>query len=313
MQPRPTLPPRRRLSRLLGPLFCLLGLGYSISTEGAEGNCCSRSACSDCLWCRETLFSWESIADVREEPSDPNEEKKFELDRPDFIEASSTIGCGRLAIEGGYTYNFNNDAGVQTITHSYPETLFRIGMLAEWFELRISQNFATEQIRDSGTTSRASGAEDLYLGIKLGMTQQAEWLPESALILQMTVPTGASKFTADKVLPGLNYVYSWQLTEVWDMAGSTAANRAVESVSSDYLEIAQAWAFGYAVADDARAYVEWYGLLPHGASDVNPQYYGDIGLSWFLTPNLEVDVRMGIGLNEAADDYFTGAGGGVRF
>jgi hypothetical protein len=313
MQTHKTLPHLWDVSRVIYPLLCLFGFGYAAESQGAERRCCGQNACCDCLWCRETLFTWEAIADVREEPSDPNEEKEFALDRPDFIEASSTIGCGRVAIESGYTYTFNNDVDVQTISHSYPEALFRIGMLAEWFELRIAQNFATEQVREDGVTRRESGAEDLYLGCKLGMTQQAEWLPESALILQMTVPTGASPFTADKVLPGLNYVYSWKLTDQWDTAGSTAANRAVESATSDYVEIAQAWAFGYAVADDARVYVEWFGLLPHGAADVKPEHYGDVGLAWFLTPNLEVDVRMGMGLNEAADDYFAGAGGGIRF
>ena len=300
-------------ANLLGAAICLAMVCLSARSQAADYPPCQCRSFCDCLWCRETLFTWESVADVREEQSDPNEEKKFELDRPDFIEASSTIGCGRVAIEAGYTYTFNNDGGVQTISHSYPETLFRIGMLAEWFELRIAQNFAAEQTRQGGTTSRESGAEDLYLGIKLGMTKQAEWLPESALILQMTVPTGANPFTADEVLPGLNYVYSWKLSEEWDMAGSTAANRAVEAASNDYTEIAQAWAFGYALADDARMYVEWYGLFPHGAADVRPQHYGDLGLAWFLTPNLEVDVRIGIGLNESADDYFTGAGGGIRF
>jgi hypothetical protein len=203
---------------------------------------------------------------------------------------------------------------VQTVSHSYPETLFRIGMLAEWFELRISQNYASERQRIAGaTTSDVGGAEDLYLGCKLATTAQAEWLPESALLLQMTVPSGDSDFTAGEVLPGINYVYSWKLSEQWDMAGSTAANRSIEAAANDYVEIAQAWAFGYAVADDARVYVEWFGLIPHNAIDVKPQHYGDMGLAWFLTPNLEVDVRIGIGLNEAADDYFTGLGGGIRF
>jgi hypothetical protein len=313
MQPTFIYPPAQRLVRLLGPLCCLLVLACPADFYGGERNPCFSTSCCDCLWCRDTLFSWESIANVREEPSDPNEEKEFALDRPDFIEASSTVGLGRFVIEGGYTYSFNNDDGVQTIGHSYPETLFRIGMLAEWFELRIAQNFSTEQIREDGATFRFSGAEDLYLGCKLAMTSQAEWLPESALILQMTVPTGASPFTAEEVLPGMNYLYSWQLSEEWDMAGSTAGNRAMETPVSDYLEISQAWAFGYALADDARVYVEWFGFFPHGANDVKPEHYGDVGLSWFLTKDLEVDVRFGIGLNEVANDYFTGAGGGIRF
>jgi hypothetical protein len=293
----------------------LMGVALALAAEARAGDCCNPcgSSCCDCLWCRDTLFSWESCFNVREEQEDPNEEKEFALDRPDFVEASSTIGLGYVAIESGYTYTFNNDNDVQTISHSYPEALFRIGILAEWFELRIGQNYAEEQERSGGVTTNVSGAEDLYLGIKLALTKQAEWLPESAVILQMTVPTGDADFTDDEVLPGINYCYSWGLGDYWDMGGSTQGNRAIDVTGGDYLEMSQAWAFGYAVADDARVYVEWFSFLPHGADVAKPEHYGDMGLSWFLTPNFEVDARFGIGLNEAADDYFTGMGGGIRF
>ena len=306
---------RQTAKSLLALAVTCTALATFVSAATPGDSCCgaSNGSCCDCLWCRDTLFSWEGLFDVREEQEDPNEEKAFELDRPDFVEASSTVGLGRVVIESGYSYSFNNDGGVQTVSHSYPETLIRVGLLAEWFEFRIAQNIAHEQQRSGGITSRASGAEDLYLGCKLALTKQAEWLPEMALIPQMTVPTGDADFTDDEVLPGANWVYSWQLTELWDMGGSTQGNRAIDATANDYLEMSQAWAFGYAVADDARVYVEWFGFFPHGADVAKPEHYGDVGLAWFLTPDLEVDVRFGIGLNEVADDYFTGLGGGIRF
>ena len=42
-----------------------------------------------------------------------------------------------------------------------------------------------------------------------------------ALIPQMTVPTGNDAFTADAVLPGLNWIYGWELNSCLLTAGST--------------------------------------------------------------------------------------------
>jgi hypothetical protein len=37
------------------------------------------------------------------------------------------------------------------------------------------------------------------------------------------------------------------------------------------------------------------------------------GFTWLITENLQLDWRAGFGLNEEADDFFTGAGFGIRF
>src|SRR5262245_49645413 len=48
-------------------------------------------------------------------------------DRPDFTEASSTVGLGVFQIETGYTYSYDANATSSTTGHSYPETLLRYG------------------------------------------------------------------------------------------------------------------------------------------------------------------------------------------
>ena len=82
--------------------------------------------------------------------------------------------------------------------------LWRIGMFAEWFEFRIAYNHLSgSDIIAPLPIDNFSGGEDLYLGCKLGLTPQEGILPEMALILQMTVPTGHPDLTAGEVLPRL--------------------------------------------------------------------------------------------------------------
>lgn len=52
---------------------------------------------------------------------------------------------------------------------------------------------------------------------------------------------------------------------------------------------------------------------PHSADTALPEHYFNGGFTFPITNNLQFDVRAGLGLNEAADDYFLGAGGAVRY
>ena len=254
-----------------------------------------------------TLMTWNSPL---AEPGGPNLDEPIVTDRPDFTEASSTVGRGVLQIESGYTYSIDDDGADETTSHSYPETLWKLGVWADWLELRFAYNYADEDV--SGVT--ATGSEDLYLGTKLSLTGQAGILPETAIILQMTVPTGDESFSADEVLPGVNYLYSWTINDFISTAGSTQANRAIESLpGSAYAEFAQSWTVGYSLAEKLGAFTEWFVLVPHSAEHVRNEHYLDGGFTYYITDNVMWDIRAGMGLDEDATDFFAGSGLSIRF
>ena len=231
-------------------------------------------------------------------------------DRPDFTEASSVVGLGVLQIESGYTYTFDNDGATHSIGHSYPETLFRYGVLANWFEFRLGMSYGEER----ANRIRFAGAEDLYLGFKLGLTAQERWRPEMALVPQMTVPSGGRDTSKGEVLPGLNWLYGWDLNDKISTAGSTQFNRAIDSATAQlYTEWAQSWTVGYSLAERLGGYTEYFGIYPSGANSVRVQHYFNGGFTYSFTDDIQWDIRAGKGLNSAADDYFLGTGLVLRF
>lgn len=261
---------------------------------------------------RKTLFQWSYGTSFDGGP--PGYDEPLVTDRPDFTEASTTVGRGVVQLETGYTYFYDSEDGGTTKLHSLPESLFRIGMFAQWFELRIAPNYVEETTRGPLPTDFASGADDLYLGIKLGLTPQEGILPEMALIPQMFVPTGSSEITADEVLPGVNWIYAWDITERLSTAGSTQANRSLDDVTGDaFWLVAQSWVFGYSITERVGSYIEYFGLYPHSADTVKPTHFINGGFTLLVTNNLQFDWRVGVGLNKAAADYFTGTGFSVRF
>jgi hypothetical protein len=258
-----------------------------------------------------TLLQW-SYGDGGE--GGPNLDEPLITDRPDFTEASSTVGRGVMQLESGYTYTYDSDSGGSFKAHSFPEALLRVGVLADWLEFRIAWNYAEETTHVfGGPRTVVTGSEDLYLGFKFGLTGQEGVLPEMALVTQMTVPTGSSDLTAGETLPGIVWLYGWDLNDWLSTGAQSKADRALDDVTGrPFLELSQSWTINYALAEQVGAYTEWFVIAPDGADSNHTEHYADGGFTYRVTNNLQLDIRAGVGLNDAADDYFVGSGFAIR-
>lgn len=267
-------------------------------------------ASSDQSMQRGTLFRW-GIDDDAE--GGPNLEEPLATDRPDFTEASVTVGRGVAQIETGYTYFYDSEDGVSERTQSFGEPLLRYGIFADWLELRVALFPVQQRIRSNGESNTTAGTEDLYLGMKFALTPQEKWLPEMAIVPQMTVPTGSNNFTSDETLPGVNWLYGWDINDKLSTGGSTQVNRSIDETGIDYAEWAQSWTVGYSLAENVGAYAEWFAIIPNDADTALTEHYFDCGLTYLVNNDVQLDVRAGWGLNDAAQDFFVGTGLSIRF
>jgi hypothetical protein len=269
------------------------------------------------LWKRDscqrprTLLAW---AGTERRLVDGSEVEPLASDRPDFTEASSTVGYRRLQLEMGYTYIRDSSQSTLRSAHSFPETLLRIGMLAEWFEARIAWNYGISLNRENVVSNIFDGGEDLYLGAKIMLTEQDGWRPEMSILPQMNLPTGGPESTDHQVTPGVNWLYGWDITEIVSAGASTQVNRAEDELGVFYAEFAQSFTLNYVLTEDKKlmAYTEWFGLFPAGSVEALPQQYFDGGFTYKVHDNLQFDIRAGVGLNEPADDFFGGIGSVIR-
>lgn len=235
-------------------------------------------------------------------------------DRPDFTEATSTVGYGVFQFEFGYTFGVDDADGVTTLAHSYGEPLLRVGFLADQLEFRVGASAATLSTESNGQTAAESGLEDLYLGVKLAFAEQRGAFPAMAILPQVTLATGSGAFSAGRSLPGVNFLYSWDFTEAVSLAGSTQVNAAVGDQNQDYREWAQSLSCGVALGERGGLYGEWYAFVPSGydapagRAGKSTEHYVNSGLTWLANEDLQWDIRVGLGLNDAAEDLYVGAG-----
>lgn len=257
-----------------------------------------------------TLFSWNASGQLQGGP--PSRDEPLVSDRPDFTEAPTTVGRGVTQLEMGYTYTHDGSGSDRTTSHSFPEALCRIGLFADWFELRIAYTQGSELSSLSGTPMTTTQSHVLYLGAKLGLTLQQGMLPRMAIIPQMTVPL-ASDASFAQVTPGVNWLYDWGLTDRLATGGSTQLNKALDDDGSVYFELAQSWTITYQITEQLGCYTEWYAFFPSGATFARPEHYLNGGFLFLVTNDLQLDIRAGVGLNESAADYFAGTGLVRRF
>ncbi|HZZ27632.1 MAG TPA: transporter [Pirellulales bacterium] len=265
---------------------------------------------------RKTLLQWSYGTTFSGGP--PGMDEPLEADRPGFTISPVTVGKGVVQLETGYTFTLDNAGGIHQVEHDFPDTLWRIGMFADWFEWRIEYNYS---IIDNTINNppippihqHFSGSQDLLLGCKLCLTPQEGILPEMGFLPQMSVPSGAPNITAGQVLPGLLWGYQWQVNKIISITGLTAITRAVDDVGTIFTEFDQALSVQYQLTPKLQGYTEWYVIAPNGRTTERTQHYADGGFAYHVTNNLQLDAECGVGLNAAANNFFAGSGAVVRF
>jgi hypothetical protein len=224
-----------------------------------------------------------------------------------------------LQLESGYTYTYNDDDGVRTSNQTVPEFLLRIGLIEDW-ELRVgwigaslTENLFKER-NDAGRLvnrqTHDDGATDMTVGFKWHLWDQKGALPGFGVIGELSLPTGTDNVSAGDVEPQVKLLWAYDITDDWSVAGNI--NMAVvNGENGQFFQPAASITTGYAITDWWGTYVEYYGFYPN-EKDSDCAHYLNGGFTFLITDYLQWDVRVGMGLNEEADDFFTGTGFALR-
>ena len=248
-------------------------------------------------------------------------EERIETERHDFTQSAVTVGRHIVQIETGYSYFYKDDPEEES-SHTYPETLLRIG-LSEDIEFRLRFNYASVFIENQDDRS---GAEDLRYSLKLQISRQDECnccRPTSALEVRGSAPTGGSDFTTGSAEFSLDYIYQWQIADGLTFAGSTGFGTngfgdfglVPEDTSAvGYFNVyTQSFVSGLELGEQNTVYAEWFGIYSDGLADEFTISVFNLGIDHYFTRDFVFDFRAGVGLSGDSDDFFTGVGGGYRF
>ncbi|MBL0940804.1 MAG: transporter [Gemmatimonadaceae bacterium] len=224
-------------------------------------------------------------------------------DRPDFTESAVTVPQGMIQIEAGQT--LTQEDRQQSVT--FGETLVRVG-LSKRFELRLTP--ASIALAQDGNALRL-GREDAGVGMKVAFLDAGvgsrRWIPAVALIVDASVPTGATMFRSEHVLPGAKGLLAWDLTD--RVAFSSNLNWALseDPAIGTHNEWSVSGSVGVGLSDRWGAYTEYYGF-GENAQGWQRRDYVNGGVTFQPIPSLQFDARVGVGPSISRRDYFVGLG-----
>jgi hypothetical protein len=227
----------------------------------------------------------------------------LQTDRPDFTDSPTVVPRHSIQIEGGYTFTRSSDER----THAIGEVLVRVGAF-EKLEIRVAVNSFT--IRDS-REGRQLGLEDMDLGVKLQLLRHSNdrsWKPDLALIAATSIPTG----TGDSPLqPYAKLCTAWEIPLGFSL-GTNFNYTSRKEMGWRLSEFAASASLGRTITGKIGGYFEFFGFNPSGHQLQNSRFLNG-GITFLVTDGFQLDIRVGVGLNQLKPDYFTGIGFAKRW
>ncbi len=237
-------------------------------------------------------------------------------DRPDQTESSAVVPRGTVQLETGWLFSREDGGGLRVDTHEIPGTLVRVGLL-ERLELRFGwSGFTSVERRAAASETKTDGAGDAEVGAKLYLRSERGPAPETALLVGLSLPVGDEEISSERADPSFRFSMSHSLSQRLALGynlgmawGSAPDQRGERDTLSDYLYTAT---LGIGINSRVGSFVELFGEIPASA-DGGPRNSFDGGFTFLVRDNLQLDVFGGVGLSDAANDWFFGFGICARF
>ena len=254
-------------------------------------------------------------------------------DRPDFTDATYSVGKGVTILETGYTYRKSEDSELNIDRRQLPEALLRVGVTDE-LELRFKYvGYVMTNINDqtTGLSTSAFGNDDLQVGIKYEVLQQDDWRPMVTFVGGTTIPSGTGGISAHQTQPFGNVVLGWgfrrwlylKLSTGVDFVKTNDVTKVVEgslqegplglNSADNITQWHQSASLLFQATKRVGGFVEWFSFFSNNSSDNRASNFVDTGLFIYLTPNIQADVRIGERISDRVNSVFTGAGLSLRF
>jgi len=234
-------------------------------------------------------------------------------DRPDFVESSDTVGKGRFQIETSAALERDDEDGAKTRTWTTP-TLLRFGV-REDLELRLESDGYTNARTDfaGGGSTTERGYQDLDVGAKWHMRDQAGALPSVGWLLHLTLDTGSSAFRGEDVRPSLRAVMEWDLGGPFSLGVMPGIIYDKDGNGERFTAGILGTVLGYEVSERTRVFAEV------AASQIAPERHGgnivtyDFGIAYLVTDLVQVDTAFAIGATDETPDLGWTVGLSMKF
>ena len=236
--------------------------------------------------------------------SDPFVSESFSRDR------GSRIGRHRGVVQFGYAYTRDEFDGLLIEDHITPDMLLRY-RLTDRFEMRLAWGgYLRSTITDELFAIKETDDDvvDPTVGFKWRLWNQRTAIPTVSLLASVPIATEGNPFATRSLLPAVDVLYGWQLSDTWSVAGSSGLIL-LDDDGNTRENFQQSVSLNFLMNDSLAIFADTSLLV----TDDGKEVVGTTGFQWLMTDRLQLSPFLGIGLNEEAPDLQTGIGFGWSF
>lgn len=222
----------------------------------------------------------------------------IQTDRPDQTETPFITPKRQLQMEIGFIYEKETKS---TTNFTHPNILTKVG-LSDRVELRLVTDMGSTQVEQPGVANTKRLLNPTLIGCKVNFFEEKKWRPQTSMIMHFGVPYLASKeFRKQQNFITFRFLMQHTLTDKFSLSYNLGAEwDGVNPAATGIYTLS----LGYSASSRIGTFFELYGF--HLGREFLHQY--DMGITYLLHNNIQLDMSGGLGLNEAAPDYFLGCG-----
>jgi hypothetical protein len=233
--------------------------------------------------------------------------KEMETDRPDVTESAYTVEAGHFQIESDlFKQTRNKSDGVQSIQNSYNLANLKLGLAEKWDMQLVVPTYVTNTSRDLATgkiIDKTSGVGEISLRFKYNIWGSSGGRTALAVLPYVTFPV--SSFNNNGVEAGITFPFALKLGEEWNFGSQASFSISKEDDNKYHPEYLYSFTFGREITKQLSCFVEAY--TTYNTYSKIADIYGNGGVVYSITDNLNVDAGLNYGLTKGADKvYFVG-------
>ena len=242
--------------------------------------------------------------------------REITTDRPDKTESPITVDAGHFQTETDIVnYTFDRSPQEKNEAFALAATNFKIGLLNNLDLQVIVESYSWTRTKDlkTGKADRASGFGDVTLRGKMNFWGNDGGHTAFGIMPFVKLPTAGDALGNGAVEGGVILPLLIRLPSEWELGTMVEVDQARNSAANGYhQEFIYSITIGHDIARNFDGYVELFSNVSneaHSAWVVSV----DCGVGYRITPNVQLDAGVNIGLTEAADDFNPFIGLSLRY
>ena len=235
--------------------------------------------------------------------------RELSTDRPDQTESPNTVDAGHWQLEMdllNYTYDRDESGGgdVRTRDVAIAPLNLKLGLLPNVdFQLMIDP-YVSSKVEDrvADTTDKASGFGDVTTRLKINFWGNDGGPTAFAVMPFVKWPLSASDVRNGETEGGVIFILGYELPAGWGSAVMTEVDFVSDGAGGRDTEWINSITFAHDLTERLGGYVELF-VVTSNAPGYKWQGQFDVGFTYAINPNCQLDFGCNFGITDSAPDY----------